>query len=111
LVEARGRPRGVRDSFRGTLATGEGEWLWAFRCCSEGGSRSLLFTRDVRLLGQVYPGRQILRRVSDGARLVVCEPIGDLPAAWKEVLRQAAGDRKGHGRLLPFPPRARPKTR
>jgi hypothetical protein len=40
-------------------ATSDGGRLRAFRYCGEGRSRSLLFTRDVRLLGQVHPGRQI----------------------------------------------------
>ena len=66
-----------------------------FRYSGEGRSRSLLFTRDVRLLRQMYPGRQIVRRVSDDTRLVVAEPIGDLPGTWNEVPQQARGDREG----------------
>jgi hypothetical protein len=50
-----------------------------------------VFACGVRLLRQVYPGRQVLRRVPGDARLVVCEPIGDLPAAWNGCPRQAAG--------------------
>jgi hypothetical protein len=91
LAGARGRARGVKDPFQGTLATSDGERLRAFRYSGEGGSRSLFFTRDVRELRQMYPGRQVLRRVSDEARLVVCEPIGDLPAAWNGCPRQATG--------------------
>ena len=56
-----------------------------------GQTRSLSFTRDVRLPRQMYPGRQILRRVSDDTRLVVCEPIGDLPAAWNEAPEASYG--------------------
>lgn len=51
----------------------------------------------------MYPGRQILRRVSDDTRLMVCEPIGDLPGAWDEV--PGASDAvtgKRHGQLLSF---------
>ena len=65
----------VKDPFQGTLATIDGGRQWGFRYSGEGRSRSLLFTRDVRLLRQMYPGRQILRRVSDDTRLVVSEPI------------------------------------
>jgi len=56
-----------------------------------GQTRSLSFTRDVRLPRQMYPGRQILRRASGDTRLVVCEPAGDLPAAWNEVPRASYG--------------------
>jgi hypothetical protein len=67
-----------------------------------------LFTCDVGLLRQVYPGRQVLRRVPGDARLVVCEPIGDLPAAWNEVPEARCGViGKGHGRLLPLSPGSR----
>ena len=60
-LEACGQARGVKGRFQGTLATGDGERLWAFRCSGEGRSRSLLSTRDAGLLGQMHHGRQILR--------------------------------------------------
>jgi hypothetical protein len=56
-----------------------------FRYSSEHKSRSLFFSRDVRTLRQLYPDRQVLHEVSDDARIVVSEPIGDLPGAWEEV--------------------------
>ena len=59
LAGACGRARGVKDPFQGTPATSDGGRLRALRYSGEGRSRSLLFTRDVRLLGQVHPGRQI----------------------------------------------------
>jgi hypothetical protein len=75
-----------------------------------GQTRSLSFTRDVRLPRQMYPEQQILRRASDNARLVVCEPIGDLPAAWNEVPKasyRVIGKR--HDQLPPFTPSPRRK--
>ena len=64
------RRHGVEHPFQGTIAISDGQSLWAFRYSSEGKSRSLFFTRDVRLLRQQYPDREILREVSDDARLV-----------------------------------------
>jgi hypothetical protein len=53
----------------------------------------------------MYPGWQILRWVSGNTRLVVCEPIGDLPAAWNEVPEASYGViGKRHDQLLPFTP-------
>jgi predicted glutamine amidotransferase len=103
FVEARARERGIEHPFQGTVATSDGESLWAFRYSSEGKSRSLFFTRDVRRLREIYPDREILRQVSDDARLVVSEPIGDLPGAWAEV-PEASYAVVGRGReeLLPF---------
>lgn len=105
FVEARGRGRGVDYPFQGTLATSDGETVWAFRYSSQGNSRSLFYTRDVRTLRREYPGREILREVPDDARLVVSEPIGDLPGAWEEMPEATyAVVRAGEDRLLPFRP-------
>ena len=106
FVEACGRERGIEHPFQGTIATTDGESLWAFRYSSEGKSRSLFFTRDVRTLRQQYPDREILREVSDDTRLVVSEPIGDLPGAWIEMPEASYGVvSKGGDQLLPFVPK------
>ena len=92
--------------FQGTIATTDGESLWVFRYSSRGKSRSLFFTRDVRMLRQQYPDREILREVSDDTRLVVSEPIGDLPGAWIEMPEASYGVvTKGGDQLQPFAPK------
>ena len=51
----------------------------------------------------MYPDRPVFRDLSDDARLVVSEPIGDLPGAWTEVPEASygvVGD--GEDRLVPF---------
>jgi len=109
FVEACGRRRGVKNPFQGTIATTDGETLWAFRYSSEGKSRSLFFSRDVRTVRQLYPEREILRQVSDETRLVVSEPVGDLPGAWIEVPEASYGVvTKGPDQLLPFAPKPPP---
>ena len=85
LVEDRGRRAGVENPFQGTIATTDGERIWAFRYSSEGKSRSLFYSRDVPTLKRLYPEREILQEVGSDASLVVSEPIGDLPGAWREV--------------------------
>ena len=103
LVEAAGRRHGVENPFRGTIATSDGKRLWALRYSSEGKSRSLFFSRDIQTLTELYPDRSILQQLSDDARLVLSEPIGDLPGAWHEVPEAScasAGD--GEADLLPF---------
>jgi predicted glutamine amidotransferase len=106
FIEARGRAKGVTYPFQGTIATTDGESIWAFRYSTEGKSRTLFFNRDVRRLRELYPDREILRQVSDDARLVVSEPIGDLPGAWIEVPEASYGVvSKGHDELMSFAPR------
>ncbi|MGN6168664.1 MAG: class II glutamine amidotransferase [Solirubrobacteraceae bacterium] len=85
LVEAVGHQKRIKYPFQGTIATTDGERMWCFRYSSEGKSRSLFFTKHLPTLRKLYPERQILQELSDDARLVVSEPIGDLPGAWNEV--------------------------
>ncbi|MGZ4304366.1 MAG: class II glutamine amidotransferase [Solirubrobacteraceae bacterium] len=91
LVEAYGRERGIQYPFQGTIATSDGESLWAFRYSTEGKSRSLFVSRDVHTLRPLDPEREILQQLSDDARLVLSEPIGDLPGAWVEVPESSWG--------------------
>jgi glutamine amidotransferase len=96
LVESVGHARGVKYPFQGTIATTDGERMWAFRYSSEGKSRSLFFTKHVPTLRKLYPERAILHEVSADARLIVSEPMGDLPGAWNEVPESSYGV-VGHG--------------
>jgi predicted glutamine amidotransferase len=89
LIEAVGHDRGVKYPFQGTIATTDGERTWFFRYSSEGRSRSLFFTAHMPTLSKVYPERDV--QVSDDARLVVSEPIGDLPGTWHEVPESSYG--------------------
>jgi glutamine amidotransferase len=91
LVEDVGYRKGVKYPFQGTIATTDGERMWTFRYSSEGHSRSLFFTKHVVTLRELYPERHILHLVSEDARLVVSEPIGDLPGAWNEVPESCYG--------------------
>ncbi len=107
-VEAAGRRLGIKYPFQGTLATTDGKTLWVFRYSTEGKSRSLFFTRDVPSLRQQYPDREILWKVSDTTRMVVSEPIGDLPGAWIEVPEASVGvvgdGRDNFSPFAPLPP-------
>jgi predicted glutamine amidotransferase len=106
LAEACGRARGVRYPFQGTIATTDGESLWAFRYSSDSIARSLFFSRDIRAVRQLAPDREILREVSDDTRLVVSEPVGDLPGAWVEMPNASYGVvSNGGDQLLPFTPK------
>jgi predicted glutamine amidotransferase len=109
FVEARGRARGIQYPFQGTIAVTDGESVWGFRYSSEGKSRSLFVTRDVGALRREYPDREILREVSDDTRLVVSEPIGDLPGAWEEIPEATyTVASKGADQMFPFIPEPPP---
>jgi predicted glutamine amidotransferase len=91
LVEDVGHRKGVKYPFQGTIATTDGERTWVFRYSSEGKSRSLFFTKHIPTLRQLYPDREILQEVSAESRLVVSEPVGDLPGAWNEMPESTYG--------------------
>jgi len=105
LVESVGRDHGVEFPFQGTIATSDGECIWAFRYSSEGKSRSLFFSTDVRTLRALYPENEMLRGLGDESRLVVSEPLGDLPGAWNEVPEASYGViQPGQDEMRPFAP-------
>jgi predicted glutamine amidotransferase len=103
MVEDYGRRQGTQYPFQGTIATTDGERTWAFRYSSEGKSRSLFYTREVPELLKLYPDLPVLQKISSEARLVVSEPIGDVPDAWREVPEASYGViGAGHDEFLPF---------
>ncbi|WP_433184234.1 class II glutamine amidotransferase [Actinoallomurus sp. CA-150999] len=85
LVERTGRRHGVAHPVQMTIATSDGERLWSFRYSSERRSRSLFYSTEVRSLRQLHPEIFAPERLSDDARLIVSEPLRDLPGAWNEV--------------------------
>jgi predicted glutamine amidotransferase len=105
FIEATGKKHGVEDPIQMTVATSDGERIWAFRYSSEGSSRSLFFSTDVRALKTLYPDDARLQGLSDESRLVVSEPLGDLVGAWNEVPESSYGViQAGQDELHPFTP-------
>jgi predicted glutamine amidotransferase len=106
LIEATGKRHGVSHPIQMTVATTNGDSIWAFRYSSEGKSRSLFYSADVRTLRAQHPDNPVLHEVSDESRLVVSEPLGDLAGAWNEVPESSYGViQEGQDELLPFKPR------
>ena len=107
LVEEVGRSHSVQLPIQGTIATTDGETTWAFRYSSEGRSRTLFHSTDISTLRHQYPDNPVLHAVSDDARLVVSEPLGDLRGAWREVPESTCVVvRGGSEDLRPFTPMA-----
>jgi predicted glutamine amidotransferase len=105
FVEAAGHAHGVEHPIQMTVATTDGRSVWAFRYSSEGASRSLYFSTRMDNLKALYPESEELARLSDETRVVVSEPLGDLPGAWNEVPESHVGIvRPGADELHPFAP-------
>jgi predicted glutamine amidotransferase len=105
LVEDVGRRHGVEHPIQMTIATTNGESIWAFRYSSEGASRTLFFSTRMDQLQALYPEIDELAGLSDETRVVVSEPLGDLPGAWNEVPESHVGIvQPGADELRPFTP-------
>jgi glutamine amidotransferase len=105
-IEHVGTSAGIQHPIQMTVATTDGDSLWAFRYSSEGKSRSLFYSTRVDTLREQHPEAEILHQVSDESRLVVSEPLGDLKGAWNEVPESHYGVvRAGQDELSPFTPR------
>ncbi len=105
LIEAIADRHGIENALQMTLATTNGERLWVFRYSTEQCSRSLYYSTNVRTLRELYPDNPRLAGVSEETRLVVSEPLSDLPGAWNEVPENSCGVvQAGEDELRPFRP-------
>jgi len=106
FIESVGRRHGVEHPIQMTVATTDGDDVWAFRYSSEGDSRSLFYSTDVSTLRAQHPDNPVLQQLSAEARFIVSEPLGDLAGAWNEVPESSYGVvQPGDDVLLPFEPR------
>src|SRR5256886_1488436 len=106
FIEAVGHRHGIAHPIQLTIATSDGDRLWAFRYSSEGVSRSLFYSTDVTSLRHMYPENPNLRRLGDETRIVVSEPLTELVGAWQPVPESSYGViRQGADELRPFRPR------
>ena len=105
FVEEVGKRNGIEFPVQGTVATSDGDKLWAFRYSSEGKSRSLFFSTLVSQLRERYPDNPMFHELSDETRIVVSEPLGDLEGAWNEVPEASCGVvQDGEDEIHPFAP-------
>jgi predicted glutamine amidotransferase len=106
FIEETGRKHDVEHPIQMTVATTNGETIWAFRYSSEQDSRSLYFSTRMDTLKALHPELDELGVLSDETRVVVSEPLGDLPGAWNEVPESHVGIvQPGEDELRPFSPR------
>jgi predicted glutamine amidotransferase len=106
VIEEVGRKHGVEYPIQMTVATTDGKSIWAFRYSSQRDSRTLFYSTGVPTLRALHPELEILKFVSDDARLIVSEPLRDLPGAWNEVPESSYGVvQDGQDELHPFTPK------
>jgi predicted glutamine amidotransferase len=90
LVEATARAHGVENPVQMTLGFSDGERLWAVRYSSEHKSRTLFASADRATVQALHPDRERFARLTDEDRVIVSEPLSDLPGIWIEVPESTA---------------------
>ena len=106
FVEDVGAAHGVEHPLQMSVATTDGNRIWAARYSSEGQSRSLYFSTRISALQQRYPDETLIQGLSDECRAVVSEPLGDVAGAWNEVPESTIGVvQPGQDELRSFTPR------
>jgi predicted glutamine amidotransferase len=106
FVEATGRDHGIEHPVQMTLGFSDGVRLWAVRYSTAGDSRTLYVSADSGTLRALHPDNPRFAEMSDEDRIVVSEPLSDLPGAWLEVPEATALIvQPGADERLPFRPR------
>ncbi|HTQ67412.1 MAG TPA: class II glutamine amidotransferase [Solirubrobacteraceae bacterium] len=102
------RDKGIAPALQTSIGVSDGEHLWAVRYSSEGKSRTLFRSRDAETIKGLHPGDARIDRLLDSDRIVVSEPLSELPGDWHEIpeataLTIAPG---GAWETRPFAPRS-----
>jgi glutamine amidotransferase len=106
LVEDVAERHGIENPVQMSAATTDGTSIWAFRYSTIGQTRTLFFSTAVDQLRRLHPELEVLRELGEEARLVVSEPLRDLPGAWQEVPESSWGVvRPGADDMQHFSPR------
>ena len=107
FVEATAAEHGIEHAVQTSLGVTDGERLWAFRYSTERKSRSLFVSEEAEALRHLYPDHPQVQRFRDEDRIVVSEPIADLPGAWHEIPESTVLIvQPGPDEERPFQPRA-----
>jgi predicted glutamine amidotransferase len=85
LVEATAARNGIDNAIQASLGVSDGERVWAFRYSTERRSRSLFVSAEAAAIKELHPDDERAARLRDEDRVIVSEPLGDLPGAWTEI--------------------------
>jgi predicted glutamine amidotransferase len=106
FVEEVGERNGIEHPLQMSVAATDGQRIVAARYSSEHDSRSLYFSTAIAALRERHPEIAELELLSDEARAVVSEPLGDLSGAWNAVPESAIGIvQAGEDEMYEFRPR------
>jgi predicted glutamine amidotransferase len=106
FVESLGAAAGIAEPLQMTVGVTDGERLCAARYASGPEVNTLYYSADVESLRELYPAEERFAHFSAEARVVVSEPLVELPGLWHAVpAGSAIVAEKGRVERLPFVPR------
>ena len=106
FVEEVGERHGVEHPLMMSVAVTDGTKIVAARYSSEHDSRSLYFSTDAKALKAQHPEIEEVQALSDEARAIVSEPLGDMVGVWNEVPESMIGIvQPGQDEMRSFMPR------
>ena len=85
FVEATAHRHGIENAVQASMGLSDGVRVWAFRYSTEGRSRTLFASTDAASVRRLHPENPRLQQLGDEDRLVVSEPLSDLPGVWEEI--------------------------
>ncbi|HEV7186130.1 MAG TPA: class II glutamine amidotransferase [Leifsonia sp.] len=85
MVEKVAHEHDIAFPVQATIGLSDGATVWAFRYSSQGMTRTLFHSVDVATLQKLYPDADRFKEFGARARVVVSEPLIDLPGAFVEV--------------------------
>jgi glutamine amidotransferase len=85
FIEETARRHGVPDPVQATFGISDGNRLWGIRYASKGRPRTLFASCDAASIRSLYPDNERFQRLRDEDRIVLSEPLVDLPGLWDEI--------------------------
>jgi glutamine amidotransferase len=84
-IEEVARSHGLEPSVQASIGVSDGESLWAVRYATADTPRSLYVSADPATIKAMRPEDERVQRLHEADRLVVSEPVNDLPGDWHEI--------------------------
>ena len=85
FIEAAAQDAGIPQALQMTIGLTDGNQLYAVRYATGPVVNSLFVSQDVESLRLLYPADERFAHLPEHARVVVSEPLTDLPGLWREV--------------------------
>jgi predicted glutamine amidotransferase len=85
LVETTAARYGIENAVQASIGVTDGERVWAFRYSTERRSRTLFVSAEASAVRELHIDNPRLAQLKDEDRVIVSEPLADLPGVWAEI--------------------------